>query len=189
MTNSAFIAFAGPRRIALGSIADVARAVHALAGSAPVLVFDAATSAPVDLDLRGDADTAVARAEAQFASPAEARGRGRPKLGVEAHEVTLLPRHWDWLRAQPGGASVALRKLVEAASRDPRALRRRAQDCAYRFMSTMAGDLPGFEEAARALFAADRAGFAARLADWPADVRAHVETLAAPAFATESDSR
>ncbi|MFO1133630.1 MAG: DUF2239 family protein [Rhodoblastus sp.] len=182
-----FVAFAGPQRIAQGSIDVVARAVHAHQADRrpePVLIFDAATSAPIDLDLRGDADAAAARALTQFAPPpAEARGRGRPKLGVEAHEVTLLPRHWDWLRAQPGGASVALRKLVEAASRDPRQETRRAQDAAYKFMHALAGDLAHFEEAARALFARDGEGFAARIADWPQDVRDHAQALAQSAFA------
>src|SRR3546814_13839563 len=90
-------------------------------------------------------------------SVAEApRGRGRPKLGVTAREVTLLPRHWDWLAAQPGGASVALRKLVEQAMRDDRQTRRAAQEAAYRVMTALAGDLPGYEEAIRALFAGDR---------------------------------
>lgn len=186
-----FIAFAGPQRFAQGPIDAVARAVHARqaaqdAAGKPelILIFDATSSALVDLDLRGDADEAAARALARFAPPAvEARGRGRPKLGVEAHEVTLLPRHWEWLRAQPGGASIALRKLVEAAARDTRQEARRAQDAAYKFMHAIGGDLPDYEEATRALFARDGAGFAARIADWPDDIRAHAQALAAPAFA------
>lgn len=188
-----FIAFAGSQRIAHGPIDAVARAVHAHQAGQDlarkpdlVLIFDAAASALVDLDLRGDGDAAAARALARFAPPPEeARGRGRPKLGVEAREVTLLPRHWDWLRAQPGGASVALRKLVEAASRDPRQETRRAQDAAYKFMHAIAGDLPGFEEATRALFARDSEGFAARVAGWPADIRDHALALAQPAFAAQ----
>jgi uncharacterized protein len=183
-----FLAFAGPSLLASGEIGVVARAVyaHAATATAPILIFDATSSALVDLDLRGDADEAAARAEARLAPPAEgARGRGRPKLGVEAHEVTLLPRHWDWLRAQPGGASIALRKLVEAASRDPKAARRRAQDAAYRFMSAIAGNRPGFEEASRKLFADDAAGFRAEIATWPADIRAHLAALSAPAFPEE----
>lgn len=178
------IAFSGHDRIAQGGVAEVARAAHAAerAGRS-VLVFDARTSAPVDFDLRGSADEAAARAEGRWAASTPPRGRGRPKLGVVAHEVTLLPRHWDWLRGQPGGASVALRKLVEAASRDPRQIARAAQDAAYKFMHAIAGDLPGFEEASRALFARDGAGFSARTATWPADVRAHLRTLAEPAFA------
>lgn len=195
-SNPAFIAFAGARRIALGSIDAVARAVHARQASQDqsgrpelILVFEAATSALVDLDLRGDADEAATRALARFPAPAdEPRGRGRPKLGVVAHEVTLLPRHWEWLRAQPGGASIALRKLVEAASRDPRQEARRAQDAAYKFMHAIAGDLPGFEEATRALFAKDGAAFAARIAGWPDDIRTHATALAQPAFATRTTS-
>jgi hypothetical protein len=92
--------------------------------------------------------------------------------------VTLLPRHWDWLSRQPGGASVALRKLVEAAQRDPAEQARLGRDAAYRFLTTMAGDRPGYEEAARALFAGDTEAFRARIGDWPADVRDHAFTLA-----------
>ena len=185
---STFIAFLGHRLLARGSAAAIARAAHAVQGaSPPLLVFDAATSAPIDLDLRGAADEAAARAEKTFA-PERPRGPGRPKLGVEAREVTLLPRHWDWLRAQPGGASVALRKLVEAASRDPRQEARRAQEAAYKFIHAIGGDLPGFEEATRALFARDGAAFAARIAGWPDDIRTHATALAQPAFARREPS-
>jgi hypothetical protein len=110
----------------------------------------------------------------------EPRGRGRPKLGVVAREITLLPRHWEWLGAQPGGASVALRKLVEAARRSSGDLdrSRAARDAAYHFMSAMAGNLPGFEEASRALFADDRRRFVGLIAGWPGDVRDHIVKLA-----------
>jgi uncharacterized protein len=115
----------------------------------------------------------------------ESRGPGRPKLGVTAREVTLLPRHWEWLAAQPGGASVALRKLVEAASRDPKAERVAARDAAYRFASAMGGDEAGFEEAMRALYAGKRKKFRRQLETWPPDVRAHLEKMAAPVFDDE----
>jgi hypothetical protein len=113
-------------------------------------------------------------------APGEPRGRGRPKLGVVAREVTLLPRHWEWLNAQPGGASVALRKLVEAARRGngDSDRSRAARDAAYHFMSAMAGDLPHFEDAARALFADDRRNFTILIAAWPDDVRDHIVRLA-----------
>jgi hypothetical protein len=103
---------------------------------------------------------------------------------VTAREVTLLPRHWEWLAAQPGGASVALRKLVEAARRESEGpdRRRAAREAAYRFASALAGDRPGFEAMSRALFAGDAAGFAARIADWPTDIRDHLRTLASEAF-------
>jgi len=115
----------------------------------------------------------------------ESRGPGRPKLGVTAREVTLLPRHWDWLAAQPGGASVALRKLVEAAMRDPKAERIAARDAAYHFASAMGGDETGFEEAMRALYAGKRKKFRRHLETWPPDVRAHLEQMAAPVFADD----
>ena len=180
MTDTAtWTLFAGERRLAHGPPRDVAAAAHAASRGdyeGPVLAFDDATGRVVDLDLRGaEADVA-----ARYAPQAPPRPRGRPKLGVVAREVTLLPRHWEWLNAQPGGASVALRKLVEQARRDDggSAERKARQEAAYRFTSSMAGDLPGYEEAIRALFAGDRSGFDARVADWPGDLAAHARKLA-----------
>ena len=105
------------------------------------------------------------------------RGRGRPSLGVVPREVTLLPRHWDWLAAQPGGASVALRRLIDTVRKDAATAQRSRRDAVYRCMAALAGDLPGFEAASRALFADDAAGFAALLGDWPADVRDHLQAM------------
>jgi hypothetical protein len=112
------------------------------------------------------------------------RGPGRPRLGVVAREVTLLPRHWEWLGEQPGGASAALRRIVDEARRGShdKDRVRKAQEAAYRFLSAMAGDLPGFEEANRALFAGDAARFEREVAGWPSDVRDHATTLARAAF-------
>lgn len=167
-------AFAGVTVLASGALEAVARAVHAAAarGVAPILVFDDATGRVIDLDLRGSADEAAAR----IAPP---RGRGRPKLGVTAREVTLLPRHWDWLASQPGGASATLRRLIEAARREETGRRRQAQEAAYRVMQALGGDLPGYEEALRALFAGDIDGLAERLIGWPGDLRSYVLRLAA----------
>lgn len=179
-----YIAFLGGSLLGEGALADVALAAKAAEGArAPLLVFDAATSAPVDLDLRGDA----AAIRARYAPAADKPARGRPKLGVVAREVTLLPRHWDWLARQPGGASVALRKLVEAAARDPRAARRQAQEAAYKFMSAIAGDFQGFEEAARALFSGEAERFSACIAPWPTDIRAHLAALAHAALCAEEE--
>ncbi|MEZ4388901.1 MAG: DUF2239 family protein [Candidatus Krumholzibacteriia bacterium] len=183
------IAFAGTSRLSEGAPGDVARAVRrplAAGGPAPVCILDARTSAAVDLAMGGTADQVAEWAEARFAAQAEAAGqksRGRPRLGVVAREVTLLPRHWDWLAAQPGGASVTLRKLVDAARKrgGPGEHIRRTQDVVHRFLYTVAGDLPGFEEVARALYAWDRPALDARLAAWPADVVAHAHTLLAQA--------
>jgi uncharacterized protein len=192
-------AFEGVRRIASGARAEVALAVKRVierGEQAPVLVFDDLTSQPVEFDLRGtDADVLARLAAepggrteaAEAAEPADEetpRGRGRPRLGVVAREVTLLPRHWDWLNGQPGGASVALRKLVEAArlAGEDKERMRRAQEATYRFMTALAGNLPDYEEATRALFAADRARFHASVGQWPADVREYAEKLAERAF-------
>jgi hypothetical protein len=177
-----FTAFEGQRRIASGPLADVALAVkHAeTRTTAPIAIYSDATGRPVDLDLRGSDDEVTARL--QRTSPVEVtgpRGRGRPKLGVVAREVTLLPRHWEWLSAQPGGASVALRRLVDEARRanGERDRNRAARDAAYHFMSAMAGNLANFEEAARALFADDRRRLAGLIATWPDDIRDHVIKL------------
>ncbi len=179
------VAFAGPCRIAAGSLPEVARVVRERldAGeSEPVLVLDDETAAPVDLDLRGTPEDVAARIVAEAAQPPTPRaaGPGRPKLGVVSREVSLLPRHWEWLAGQPGGASAVLRRLVEEARRasvdTDRA--RRAREATWRFLHVMAGDRPGFEEASRALFA-DRLDDLARIAaGWPPDVRDHALRLA-----------
>lgn len=175
-------AFADDRLLARGARADLLTAVKsALAGGARVLVFDDRTGEQVDLDLRETKGTSVA-------SPApvpEPRRPGRPKLGVVPREVTLLPRHWDWLGAQPGGASVTLRKLVDAARASTERLqtKRVAQQAADRFMLAMLGNQPGYEEAARALYAGNGGRFATITERWPADLRDHARRLAAPAFA------
>jgi hypothetical protein len=187
------IAFDGHRRLAAGPLHEVALAVKSAteSGVTGLFIYDDATGRVIDLDTRGTAEEVVAQL-AQRVAPAprsdgepdltagELRGRGRPRLGVVAREVTLLPRHWDWLNTQPGGASVALRKLVEEARRTSgdRDRTRAAQEAAYRFMSAIAGDLPGFEEAARALFAYDRRRFGDLVAGWPEDVRDHAIKLA-----------
>lgn len=190
-------AFQGARCIASGAILDVATKVKAMidadtGGTAPVLIFDDATSEPVEIDFRGSRRDVLkrlaARSEKRGVPSPEARparGPGRPRLGVVAREVTLLPRHWDWLSHQRGGASVALRKLVEEARRANAGKDRirQAQEAAYRFISAIAGDAPGFEEAARSLFAGDAARFGEAIEAWPADIRRHAQRLAADAFA------
>ena len=172
-----FTAFQEHRKIAIGSLPQVAVSVKDLPQGA-YLVFDDATGRQVDLDTRGTPDEISVR-YSEEPSP-EPRGRGRPRLGVIAREVTLLPRHWDWLNSQPGGASVALRKLVEQARRTSgdRDRVRAAQESAYRFMSAIAGNLPGFEEATRALFAYDRRRFGELIASWPEDIRDYAIKLA-----------
>ena len=186
-------AFAGRTHLASGTLAEVAVAARDAGTEASVLVFDDVSGRVIDLDLRGG-ETAIRRRYQQAephpeTTPPEGaeRARGRPKLGVIAREVTLLPRHWDWLNAQPGGASVALRKLVETAQRAgaDRDRSRLAKEATYRFMSAMAGNEPGFEEAARALFAGDRPRFVTETEAWPADVRNYARQRAADCFETK----
>ncbi len=208
----AWIAFDRDRCLALGTPEIVAAAVWRHLDANPdsqPLAFDAGTSHPVEIDVRGTLADTLARlpaADQRLASPNDLlgvrasasgqaseqtppefppRGRGRPRLGVVPREVTLLPRHWSWLADQPGGASVALRKLVENAIRENRALDalRSAREALFRFMNAMAGNAPGFESAVRALFAGDRLGFEAVLAHWSPDIRAHCLALASRAFA------
>jgi hypothetical protein len=157
------IAFHDSQTIAFGDLHIVAAAVKNLLDrdpSAHVLIFDAITSDLIELDFRGTLDDMLSRLE-PAPVPDSHRGPGRPRLGVVAREVTLLPRHWDWLNSQPGGASVALRKLVEHARKDHAGKDRirRAQESAYRFLSAMAGNEPGFEEALRALFTGNATQF------------------------------
>jgi uncharacterized protein len=183
-----FAAFIGERKIASGPLVEVARAVKRglnQGDDGEILVFDA-DSRPVEVSFRGAmADVEESAAQALIRIDGETRrGPGRPKLCVVAREVTLLPRHWSWLADQPGGASVALRKLVEEASRDRdgRERRRRAQEAAYRFLSAMAGDRPRFEETARALFAGDKQKFSDLMKEWPRDIADHARALGEPAF-------
>jgi hypothetical protein len=184
-----FTVFEGQRRLLSGTLAEVALALKRAGrpASAPIIIFSDASGRPIDLDLRGSDDEIVARlpnpappSPAPEVEATEPRGRGRPKLGVVAREVTLLPRHWEWLNAQPGGASVALRKLVDETRRTSgdRDRLRAARDAAYHFMSAMAGNLANFEEASRALFADDRRRFVGLIADWPVDIRDHIVKLA-----------
>ena len=190
------IAFHNTRRIASGPLREAALAAREVLERDPgahVLLFDADTSRRIELDFRGDVEDLLERVEAierprpETESPTR-RGPGRPRLGVVAREVTLLPRHWEWLGKQPGGASVALRRLVEQARKAPGNDRREAREIAYRFISQMAGDLPGFEEATRALFAGNEPGFRSATRKWPRDVRAHAFELADRTWAGEPES-
>lgn len=193
---------------AVGAGADAAREGH---GTERLALFLDETGAPFDIDRRGTPDEVVERLrwhplvgrrparkdtdqgtdqaigqaldEAVDQAPAERRGPGRPRLGVVSREVSLLPRHWDWLAGQRGGASATLRRLVDAARRESEGpdRARRARDAAYRVMAELAGDRPGFEDACRALYAGNWEAFDRATASWPPDVRAYAARMAAPA--------
>jgi len=161
-----YSAFSGFDQIASGSLPQVYEACR---HDPAALIFDQETGRVVDIDPR-------------FPPSEEGPRPGRPKLGVTAREVTLLPRHWDWLATQPGGASVALRKLVEEAGRNPRAQQRARRDAVYRFATALVGNAPGYEEAIRALYAGHGEEFAAHIEAWPSDVRRALEAMSAEAF-------
>lgn len=186
-------AFLGSRRIASGEMAEVVVQVKEVIDRGEeelILIFDDLTSEVIEVDFRGTISDVLKRLEkptTRNSSPATPenkdqnvpRGPGRPKLGVVSREVTLLPRHWDWLNSQPGGASVALRKLVDEARRSysDRDRVRHSQNAAYKFMYAMAGNLAGFEEATRALFAGDSKRFDVLVSSWPADIRDHARKI------------
>lgn len=179
--------FLGQRRVKSGSLLDVALALQAAGAersAEPATIIDDTTGNSVQLSLHGSPEELRARLTSAEA-PAESAPRkpGRPKLGVVPREVTLLPRHWEWLDRQPGSASATLRRLVDQARRDGEASDRArlARDAAYRFMHVMAGDLPGFEEASRALFSGDWEGVRQETAGWPGDIRDHAHELVARA--------
>lgn len=184
-------AFAGHHRIASGELLHVAlKAKQARDADPvrPVCVFDDATGQALELPLElppAELVRRLSQPELPKSRPEPVRRRpGRPRLGVVAREVTLLPHHWDWLGAQPGGASMALRRLVEdaraVAAGDDR--RRAAQETTYRFLQAIASGLPGYADATRALFAGDFGGFEGWIAPWPEDIRDHAALLAGDAF-------
>ena len=191
-------AFKGNQCVSSGNLLKVARKVKEIIDQdeqASILIFDDDTSDLVEVDFRGSMEDVLKRLEnptagvgsttAPLATEQKSQRKpGRPKLGVVSREVTLLPRHWDWLNSQPGGASVALRKLVEEARRvnSGKDKMRHSQETAYRFMSAMAGNFPGFEEATRALFAGDPGRFDSLVASWPGDIRDHARKLSEAAF-------
>jgi hypothetical protein len=162
-----YTAFSGFDHVASGPLPEV---YQSSLRTANTLIFDRDTGRVVDIDPRFPP------------SADEGPKPGRPKLGVVPREVTLLPRHWDWLATQPGGASVALRKLVEEASRNPKAQLRQRRDAAYRFATALVGNAPGYEEAIRALYAGHKDEFAAHIEAWPADVRSELEKMTEEAF-------
>jgi hypothetical protein len=190
-----YTVFLGTRRVGAGDLAHAVRAAvaaHAERGhDEPVWVFDDRTGMQLELDWRGTHAQVLARARAAAGAPeppaasvTASRSPGRPKLGVVAREVTLLPRHWEWLATQPAGASATLRRLVDEARRRhaPHDTVRQAQDRCYRFLQATAGDLPGYEEALRMLYAGNSDGFDAAAAGWPRDLGDYARALAAAAL-------
>jgi hypothetical protein len=181
-----YTAFLGSRCIASGDLRTMLLRTKAevdRAPTEPILIFEDQTGQQVDWNFQGTPDEVLERA-----LPAKARpGPGRPKLGVISREVSLLPRHWEWLEQQPQGSSAALRRLVdEARKREPGKERaRRVREAASKFMWVMAGNLPSFEEASRALFASDQPRFEELVRGWPEDIRTHLLRLVGEAHRFE----
>lgn len=199
-TERSFAAFAGDRQIATGpleAVAAAAKGANERGAEGPVKIFDNRSGRRVDVDLSVPAEELKDRMrelarlyEAAGGEPVAGRrrGPGRPKLGVVAKEVTLLPRHWAWLASQRGGASATLRRLVDEARKthECRDRVRRSQDAAYHFMTATLGNHPGYETALRALYSGDEERFLRASAAWPRDLAAHCRRLAAEAFSTET---
>jgi hypothetical protein len=198
-TDRTYTAFAGTRLIASGNLESTVRRTHACVArgeSSPILVFEDQTGAQIDFDFRGSEADVMSRLSAH---PIHAgcqtdhqprTGPGRPKLGVVCREVSLLPRHWSWLEQWPGGVSAVLRRLVEdARKRAPGAEHaRNARAAAGKFMWSMAGNFPNFEEASRALYAKDGDRLEELTRDWPEDVRKHLERLFQESMRLESET-
>jgi uncharacterized protein len=171
-TTKKYTAFVGERVVASGALEALLPKLKAAFDrnrSTMFLIFDDETGEQVDFDLRGTVEDVLARS---CENPPQT-GPGRPRLGVTSREITLLPRHWDWLGLQPNGASAAIRRLIdEARKREPEKMRQQqAIRATERFLFAMAGNYPGYEEATRALFRGDSKPFAERIAAWPKDVR------------------
>jgi hypothetical protein len=200
--TSHYIAFCGYTCIARAEIWGVVSAVkQASDGDSKdrLVVYDDQSSEVIELDLRGSADDVLARLashpilaqrpEMETPPPEltpdgqrdgkKQSGPGRPKLGVVSREVSLLPRHWDWLSRQSGGASAALRRLVDEARKSNLEKDRlsEAQQAVHRFLWDMAGNLPSFEEVTRAFYAGDFEKVRLLIQDWPPDVRVHTKRL------------
>lgn len=196
-TLRTYCAFLGVRRVAGGSLDETVAGLkaHLDAGGPEALVFEDQTGRQLELDLSGSLDEALERARQDYA-PSDGHleagrnaGPGRPKLGVTSREVSLLPRHWEWLERQaPGGASAGLRRLVEAAMKSGGEQAKRAREATSKFMWAMTGNLPNFEEATRALFAKDQPRLEQLIEGWPHDLHAHVLTLSREAARLESES-
>jgi hypothetical protein len=187
-----YTAFEGTTRLFRGTIEQVVLQIKERLGRAEnssVLIFSDNTGKTMDFNFQGKVKDVLKRLEIYVSKQncGPVAGPGRPKLGVISREVSLLPRHWEWLANQSGGASATIRKLIEDAKKRSSAHTsiKHVQERVYRFMSVIAGDMTGYEEALRALYKADRKNFLLHMRDWPTDVRTHVVEMAKPIFEAE----
>jgi hypothetical protein len=175
-----YTAFDGVEQVCQGPLFEVVARVKKRLGKAEnsaILIFSDVTGKTMDINFQGSEKDVLGRLEMFVPKEQEAVvGPGRPKLGVVSREISLMPRHWEWLATQPGGASATLRSLIEDAKKrsSEKVSGKQLQECAYRFMSVMAGDREGFEEALRALYRLDRKSFLTHIRSWPRDIKNHV---------------
>jgi len=192
-TKSTYTAFEGDQWVCRGPLPEVIMTVKRRMGKSenrPFLIFSDATGNTMDFNFQGSEKDVVKRLEVYTANDAtagsasETNGPGRPKLGVISREVSLLPRQWEWLASQSGGASAILRRLVDEERKKSIGgdTVKKHQERTYKFISVMAGDLKGYEEALRALYRKDPKTFQLHIATWPTDVKAHALKLAQPVF-------
>jgi uncharacterized protein len=187
--KQSYTAFIGHKLLAHGPLEKVVLKVKHQSEENPtatVLVFSDSTGKQMDFDLSGTEKDILKRLNVYIDTnePVSQSGPGRPKLGVVSREISLLPRHWEWLSNQPGGASVTLRRLVDETRKQSTGKEqiKKAQERTYTFLSSIAGNLSNYEEALRALFAKNAKGFEANISEWPKDIKSHARKLAAPAL-------
>ncbi len=186
-TQETYTAFEGATQVHRGPFEEVVLKVKEQLGRAEnssMLIFSDSTGKTMDFNFHGSVKDVLKRLEIYVTKEESGpvTGPGRPKLGVISREVSLLPRHWEWLASQPDGTSASIRKLIEEAKKRSHISIKQVQERAYRFMSVIAGDMQGYEEALRALYKADHKNFLRNIQDWPADVRTHAIEMAKPVF-------
>jgi hypothetical protein len=189
-TPETYTAFEETKRIAQGKLQEVVLKIKKHLGrteNSSILIFSDLTGKTMDINFHGTEKDVLKRLEvfvSQQDGETVSSGPGRPKLGVVSREVSLLPRHWEWLAIQPGGASATLRKLIEDAKKKSgsASTTKQVQESVYRFLSVIAGNLEGYEEALRALYKADHKNFSLHIQSWPTDVKKHVMEMAKPIF-------
>jgi hypothetical protein len=188
-TQGTYTAFEGTHRLFHGSLEEVVLKIKKRLGkseNSSVLIFSDSTGKTMDFNFQGSEKDVLKRLEVYVSKDEtrEASGPGRPKLGVISREVSLLPRHWEWLATQPGGASATIRKLIEEARKKSSGTvsAKQVQERVYRLMSVIAGDMAGYEEALRALYKGDKKLFSHHIKEWPRDVRDYLAEMAKPVF-------
>ena len=190
-TLNTYTAFEDHKILSQGFLEDVVLKVKKRLEKSPesqIVIYSDATGKSMDFNFQGSEKEVLKRLEV-YTTPENtteaSSGPGRPKLGVISREVSLLPKHWEWLATQSGGASNTLRKLVEENMKKTSGVLtvKTAQERTYKFMSVEAGDLENYEEALRALYRKDKERFTSEIKTWPRDVQKHILELAKPVFA------